>query len=253
LTWQRVPVGEMQIKQPGAETTALAVFSVLYILLSLATGFIIRHHPVPFLDAVGFANDATYIFGFKVGALLVLPATAFYCRGYRAADLLPRLRSPAHTAAFAMLGFVIGSLPNLQYLRSIGSALSTLSEARGTSLMVVGGLLPLLAAAIPEEFVYRGLLQTRLEKTLGRLPAILLTAILFTAWHLPTRFLLSQGVEGRAGDFQSVLVGTGMPVLIVALVFGWLWDRYRNLPFLIAMHWGMDFLPSAASCLGIRS
>ena len=115
----------------------------------------------------------------------------------------------------------------------------------------VGALLPLFIAGIPEEVVYRGILQTRLERLLGRLWAILITALLFTAWHLPTRFLLSRGVEGTAGNLGSVLLGTGVPVLIIGLLLGIVWDRYRNLPSLIAFHWGVDTLPTMLAMLGV--
>lgn len=60
------------------------------------------------------------------------------------------------------------------------------------------------------------------------------TALLFTAWHLPTRHFLSSGIEGTAGDLTSVIMGTGVPVFMVGLVFGWLWERYRSLPTLNA-------------------
>jgi membrane protease YdiL (CAAX protease family) len=64
---------------------------------------------------------------------------------------------------------------------------------------------------------------------------------------LPSRFLLSRGVEGEAGDFLSVVLGTGVPVFVAGLFFALHWDRYRNLPLLMALHWGIDTLPSLSS------
>lgn len=117
--------------------------------------------------------------------------------------------------------------------------------------LAAGLILPFLIAGFPEEFVYRGILQTRLEKVGGRFAAISISVMLFTAWHIPTRYLLAQGVEGSAGDLSSVVLGTGVPVAIVGLVFALLWDRYRNLPALIAAHWGVDVLPALIAFLGI--
>ena len=111
--------------------------------------------------------------------------------------------------------------------------------------------LPHFMAGIPEEVIYRALLQTRLEKLLGRVSAIGITALMFAAWHLPSRYLLSKGVEGSAGDLGLVLMGTGIPVFVVGLIFGLLWDRYRSLLPLIAAHWGIDTLPTVFSLLGI--
>jgi membrane protease YdiL (CAAX protease family) len=40
-------------------------------------------------------------------------------------------------------------------------------------------------------------------------------------------------------------------VFIVGLLFGIAWARWRNLPVLIAVHWGIDLLPSISSFLMI--
>ncbi len=128
---------------------------------------------------------------------------------------------------------------------------TVLGIVNDVSLHGMGVVLPLFMAGIPEELVYRGILQTRLELLLGRAPAISITALLFTAWHLPTRFLLAQGIEGSAGDLGSVLMGTGIPVLVAGLIFGLLWDRHKSLLPLIAVHWGIDVLPTVISLLGV--
>jgi membrane protease YdiL (CAAX protease family) len=115
----------------------------------------------------------------------------------------------------------------------------------------VGVILPLLTAGIPEEFFFRGYLQTRLEKRWNRVSAILLTSLLFMAWHLPSRYLLSHGVEGQAGHFDQVLLHTGLPVFIISLIFGFHWSRYRNIVLLVLTHWAVDILPSVSSYLKI--
>ena len=73
----------------------------------------------------------------------------------------------------------------------------------------------------------------------------------FAAWHVPSRFLLVHGFEGIAGDLGSVILGTGIPVFIVGLIFGVIWDRYRSLLPLIAVHWGIDIFPCILSMLGV--
>ena len=115
----------------------------------------------------------------------------------------------------------------------------------------LGVIIPLVQAGFPEEFFFRGILQTRLEKVRGRVFAISVSLILFTAWHLPTRYLLARGVEGSAGDLMSVVTGTGIPVLLFGLIFALCWDRYRSLLPLVAAHWGVDILPSVISFLGV--
>jgi membrane protease YdiL (CAAX protease family) len=113
-------------------------------------------------------------------------------------------------------------------------------------------LIALFNAAIPEEFFFRYWLQTRLEQRFGRIVAIVGAALLFTAWHIPARYLLASGGEGRAGNLGSVLLNTGLPVLIIGLIVGILWDRHRRLLPLIALHWGIDSLPLAGAILGLH-
>jgi hypothetical protein len=79
------------------------------------------------------------------------------------------------------------------------------------------------------------------------------TGLLIRRWPLP---LL--GAASFICDFWYSIVfkivfllATGVPVLVVGLVFGLLWDRYRSLMPLIAAHWGIDTLPTMVSFLGI--
>jgi membrane protease YdiL (CAAX protease family) len=149
-----------------------------------------------------------------------------------------------------VLGYAAGLSLNRGQLPAIFAAATALPTTESLARVGLGALLPLFTAALPEEIFFRGILQTRLEATVGRAAAIVLTPVLFTAWHLPPRYLLAHGVEGRAGDLGSVLLGTGVPVLIIGMLFGLAWDRYRNLPTLIAAHWGIDTLPAVRSLLG---
>ena len=132
---------------------------------------------------------------------------------------------------------------------SISYPLFYILAAVATGMLIRAHPLPLLgAASFTQDFWYA----IPLERIWGRLPAILVTTLLFTAWHLPTRFLLAHGAEGRAGDFVSILMGTGISVAGAGLIIGWIWDRNRNLPFLIALHAGIDTLPILSSLLEIQ-
>ena len=248
---QRVPIGAMRIDRPRAEARACVAFALLYVVASFATGLVIRAHPVPILGAAGFTQDLWYVSVFKLTLLLTLPLVALRSAGYGAADLLqgwPGLRG----VPTAILAFAAGAAVNLGHLVPIRQAAARFSRAELAVRLGAGVVLPLVAAGLPEEVVYRGLLQTRLEAVRGRLFAILVAVALFTAWHLPTRFLLSHGSEGEAGDALSVLLQTGLPVFVVGLTLAVAWDRWRNLPALVAFHWGVDLLPTIRSLLGDR-
>lgn len=143
------------------------------------------------------------------------------------------------------------SWPPFWRLGELHAAVANTSLGLGAARAALGAFIALSTAGLPEELVFRGILQTRLECTLGRVPAIVLTTVAFTAWHLPTRYLLASGIEGHAGSWTSVAIGTGIPIAIVSLVFCWAWDRFRNLPALVATHWGIDALPTIAVLLGV--
>jgi membrane protease YdiL (CAAX protease family) len=134
---------------------------------------------------------------------------------------------------------------NATHLKELTLAIPNFEDA--WLRLIFGILMPLFTAAIPEEFFFRGYLQTRLEKKWNRLSAIMLSTLLFTAWHLPSRYLLSNGVEGQAGDWIQVLLHTGIPVFIIGAIFALHWSRYRNIILLIITHWAIDILPSLSS------
>ena len=253
MRWQKVPVGELRIERPVKEAATASAFAVLYILVAVLTGLLIRWHPLPLLGSASFIYDFWYAIVFKILVLLTIPLLWYHRQGYSLSDLAPDWRWSPRNAIVLVLAFLAGVSLNLLQGRFDlvleGAAHFTRGEL---GLRLAAGLiLPFLIAGFPEEFVYRGILQTRLEKVGGRPAAILISVVLFTAWHIPTRYLLAQGVEGSAGDLTSVVLGTGVPVAIVGLVFAVFWDRYRNLPALIAAHWGVDVLPGIIAFLGI--
>ena len=251
LTWQRLPVGAIRIIRPDREARLALLFALGYIAASFITGLVERTWPMPLWGASTLTSDATYVVLFKIGLLLVVPALAIRRAGYTRDDVLLGWRATPRAVFVLVVLFVLGALINAGTVTSIRSALVTLSPSEGALRVAVGWLLMFFCAALPEEVVYRWGLQTRLERVWGRLPAIIVAALLFTAWHLPSRYLLATGAEGKAGDLVSVLVGTGLPVFVVGLIFGWAWDRWRNLPALVFIHWGIDTLPSVASFLKI--
>lgn len=251
MTWQRVPASAMGIRRPGFEAILCSLYAVLLIGAAWLTGVLILAWPVPVLGAASFLQDLWYVGVFKVVLMLLVPWAAFRALGYRARHLLPGWRFTAGRLAAVILSFAAGFCLNLGHVSGILDAASRLGRGELALRLSAAFILPLIQAALPEEFVYRGLLQTRLEAVFGRAWAVGITALLFTAWHLPTRFLLAHGVEGEAGQWGSVLVGTGLPVLAVALVLGLFWDRYRSLPPLVAAHWGIDLLPIVSSLFGI--
>ncbi|MFI9404633.1 lysostaphin resistance A-like protein [Nocardia sp. NPDC052316] len=89
--------------------------------------------------------------------------------------------------------------------------------------------------ALLEEIFYRVWLQTRLEATVGRWPAIVVTSLIFAAWHVKIH-----GGNGFGIDLAATFVHIGG----YGLFLGYLWSRYRN-PWLLFLVHGIINLPIA--------
>ncbi len=249
LTRQRVPTAQLQFRSLAGETRWLLGFAALYIIASAATGIAIRAFPMPLWGAAYFTQDIWYVVGFKLILLLALPLVVFRRWGYKLGDLLDGWKLTPRALVVLVICYLAGCFINGSRIPDIKVAWALHPPSVAGARAAIGVVLPFLMAGIPEEVVYRGLLQTRLEASWGRIAAITVSVILFTAWHIPTRYFLARGIEGEAGDLLSVLVGTGAPVAVVGLILALAWDRWRNLPALIAIHAGIDSLPILASML----
>lgn len=249
ITRQRVPTAALRFSDLAGETRWLLGFTLLYVLASFATGLAIARYPMPIWGATDFLQDAWYAVVFKFGLLLVVPVWVFARRGYRARDLAFGWRASPRSLAVVVACYALGVVVNLGRLNEIHAAFAAHPPVEACARAGIGMSLAFLQAGLPEEIVYRGLLQTRLEAARGRAMAIAVSVALFVAWHLPTRFLLAHGVEGEAGNAMSVVLGTGAPVGLVGLMLALAWDRHRNLPALIAAHGGIDTIPIVASML----
>ena len=251
ITWQRIPSGIIPIKNLQRESFLLLGYSLFYFLLAISIGKLIQVFPFPILEAVDFIQDLWYALVFKLIFLLLIPSLLFFkIWNYSSKDLLLDLRPKPFSWIKGILLVLAGFGLNVRHIPAIMEQATLVDYP--TLRWLIGILLPLLIAGLPEELFFRGMLQTRLEKRWNTPLAILVSGLLFTAWHLPSRFFLASGVEGQAGDWSSILLGTGIPVLLVSLFFGWHWARYRNLPLLICTHWAIDILPSLSSFFGIK-
>jgi membrane protease YdiL (CAAX protease family) len=246
LTWQRVPASHIRFKRLQEETSFLLGYAIFYIILGYGIGILIQHYPMPMLGATQFNQDAWYSILFKIFFLLVVPTFIYFGQWkYKIKDLLLGLQFNTRTVVATLGMMALGFFLNASHLSKISSQFQDHPDAYFRVLVAV--MLPLFTAGIPEELFFRGYMQTRLEKKWNRVVAILLTSLLFMAWHLPSRYLLSRGVEGQAGHFDQVLLQTGLPVFIISLIFGFHWSRYRNIVLLVLTHWAVDILPSVSS------
>ncbi|MDH5647639.1 MAG: CPBP family intramembrane metalloprotease, partial [Candidatus Heimdallarchaeota archaeon] len=229
-------------------------FSLFYIFLAVIIGYLITLFPQTIAGATDFTLSYVYMIVFKIFFLLILPLIWFYRSDYSIRDISPKWTSSFRSYLVLFISLIIGiyvNLINLERLDLLKSAMSNFSTQELILRIFLGILFALIGAGIPEELVFRGFVQTRIEKTRGRIFAIFFTTLFFTLWHLPTRYFNASGVEGTAGDLTSVIIGTGIPVFIVGLIIAIFWDKFRNLPALILFHWGVDIIPFIEAFLQI--
>lgn len=224
----------------------LLSYSILYIIAGYVLGLVIAYFPAPILGATQFNQDLWYSGIFKILLLLIIPGYIYFIRwNYLVKDLTLGLKPSVKNFLAIALMVALGFFLNASHLKPLENTIYTFSDA--TLRLALGIIMPLFTAALPEELFFRGYLQTRLEKKWNRISAALVATLLFTAWHLPSRYLLSTGVEGQAGDWADVILKTGVPVFIIGFIFALHWSRYRNIILLILTHWAADILPALSS------
>lgn len=246
----RVDIHHIIFKDLQKETRFLLGYAIAYTCIGFGIGWLILHYPLPILGAGQFNQDLWYTGLYKIGLLLLVPSFVYaFVWKYRYKDLLYGWKPNPLNIAGMILLVAAGFFLNAAHLHKLRSPLQTDHYAWR---MMLGIMMPLFTAALPEELFFRAYLQTRLEK-LSRSPlvAILITSLLFTAWHLPSRYLLSHGVEGQAGNWLAVFTHTGIPVFIISVLLGSHWIMRRNIIALILVHWAIDILPSISSYFGI--
>jgi len=112
----------------------------------------------------------------------------------------------------------------------------------------VNGLLwGMVTPAFLEEWLYREVLQTKLERSMGQNAAWILSGVLFGMSHLPTNYF---GPLWEAGGRE---VTVAVARFIGQCAFGWLWGilfiKCRSIFPGIAPHWASDFLAGVLAYL----
>jgi membrane protease YdiL (CAAX protease family) len=136
------------------------------------------------------------------------------------------LAAPAATA-FILAPLVLGE--PVAYEGVSDSA----SEALGLAVVF------LLATALPEELMFRGVLHMLWERAGGESTAVVATSIAFGLWHVVVVFATAEG-SGIAGHRVLVLllyVGLLVSLSVAGIVFGLLRVHTSSIVAPVAAHW----------------
>ncbi|SDF26337.1 CPBP family intramembrane glutamic endopeptidase [Sporomusa acidovorans] len=243
-------VEQTAIIHPETELLIFGSYAGFYCIIIWICSLLIKNYPIPLFGCHEFGNDLWYVLFAKIIFLLVVPLFIYCNRGYHLSSLLQwKFQSKEKNVIATVFFLTVGLLINHSYLRRI----IDVRDHINIMMVLISFFIPLLTAAIPEEIFYRVILQTRIEELFGSTIGVVCSSIAFALFHFPSRFILSNDMEGVAGNVLSVMMGTVFPVFIVGLIFGLLWSKFKNMYLLIALHAGIDFFPQLADLLGIKT
>lgn len=243
----------LAVKRPQAESLAILAYLAAFAVLFLGFGLSALREWLP--DG---PIERSGILVAKVAAMVLLPAWLFLALGFRTRDLVPEGTSLVggrrEWLALAILCLLVLVL---QFTVGRGPRqMAALQAEWGWAAWQLALVAPLafawmtLEAGLTEEFLFRVLLQTRLEAWLrNRTAAILAMAVLFGLAHAPG-YVLRAGhlAEGMTVAPDALTAGAYAIVVVspIGFLFGVLWARTRSLGLVVLLHGFTDLVPNLA-------
>lgn len=232
----------IDVARPKTEALAVFVFLAVYALVFLGWALgVVRE---------AFPDERTQegvVLGVKLVVHVVLPALVLLALGARLAPLFAaRVGTRAFWLTLIVLGAaIIGLLavvsPSLRNLAELQPAWTLLAWIGPASFLWIA-----LEAGLCEEFLYRAVLQTRLEALFKSAWAgVIGASILFGLAHAPGLYLRGgPGVDGWSTDVWQVIAFTISTLVPLSLFFGFVYVRTRSLLLVVLLHACVDVLPN---------
>jgi len=242
LLTRKTDAPAVPVRRPARESIALLIYLAFYAFIAFG----------PVMGAVkdalspGPLRELTVV-GYKILVHLVLPtililALGGWLRGIADAGLRRR---------GVLLTLVVFSVLMMGLAAALNSIFENLA-ATGLSHVQIAGWIAVawmwmsVEAGLCEEFLFRGLLQSRLTAWFGSAAwSIVAMAVIFALVHVPGFYL--RGGEAIAKQAQ------GLPQMIalaigaigpIALMFGILWQRTRSFLLVVLVHGAIDAMPA---------
>ena len=234
------PLADEDDAQVRAELRPLLLYALLYPLLLIPVVIWAREQPIPLFP--GWSDSWTFSANYHVvGKVLLLgvPTLGFLWL----LGSLRRLGLSGITNPWRWIGPLVGQSFPLIVIPLFLSGPSGMSLLP-LWLLAALAVLSFCSAGFTEEMFYRILLQTRLERVLGRWNAIAAGALLFGLFHLPSRLaFVWLGTTGSVGwDSAQALTGVVTSHVVLGLIEGYMWARFRNAWWNVGAHTIKDFL-----------
>jgi membrane protease YdiL (CAAX protease family) len=213
------------------EVQPMVVYALIYPLLALPLVLYALDHHAPLWP--GWPSPPIFSLQYLVADKIVLMSGAVLMFAIALGRPLRQLGLRRVTETWRW----VGPVPPMVLLFL---AISVLTVRPGTSpgLLLALTFVSFLYAGFPEEAFYRSMLQTRLELLFGTSSGIALSSLLFGLRHLPGRFFFVWlgTTHSPSTDFLLTLAVILSDQVVVGVMFGYMWHRYRNIYVNMAAH-----------------
>ena len=239
----------IEVKRPALESGSIIVYLTLYAVLFLGFGMTWAREVLP-----EGQQQELLVLALKLGVHIVLPAILLVLLGAKLAPIGQLgLSGRKFWRTLIVLGVIILALvcvitPSLKLISAIPPTFDTMIWA-----VPLGFIWITLEAGACEEFLFRGVLQTRLTAWFNSAWAgVIVTSLIFGLAHAPGLFMRGgPGVDGWSTDPLQVVAHTIAVLSPIGLTFGLIYARTKSLLLVILLHGLVDVLPNLAEFVGI--
>lgn len=235
----------IDVKRPALESSAMLIYlGVIYAVLFAGFGMTWARGAFP-----AGPDQELLVLGLKLLVHIVLPATLIVLLGAKLGPITQLgLTGRKFWRTLIVLGLIILALicvitPSLKQISGIPPVFETMIWAVPLSYLWIT-----LEAGACEEFLFRGVLQTRLTAWFNSAWAgVIVTSLLFGLAHAPGLFLRGgPGIDGWSTDPLQVIAHTIAVLSPIGLTFGLIYARTKSLLLVILLHGLVDVLPNLA-------
>ncbi|MBX3429927.1 MAG: CPBP family intramembrane metalloprotease [Hyphomonadaceae bacterium] len=234
----------IEVKRPTIESGAIILYLALYAVLFLGFGMTWARQVLP-----EGQQQELLVMGLKLGVHIVAPAILLTLLGAKLGPITQLgLSGRKFWRTLIVLGLIILGLicvitPSLKQISGIPPTFDTMIWA-----LPLGFIWITLEAGVCEEFLFRGVLQTRLTSWFNSPWAgVIATALIFGLAHAPGLFMRGgPDVDGWSTDPLQVVAHTVAVLSPIGLTFGLIYARTKSLLLVILLHGLVDVLPNLA-------
>jgi membrane protease YdiL (CAAX protease family) len=235
----------IEVKRPGLESVAVLLYlAIVYAVLFLGVGMTAARSAVP-----PGQTQEVLVMGLKLSVHVVLPALLLLLLGARLSPLIQLgLTGRKFWRTLIVLGAIILGLlcvisPSLRNITETNATAATLAWVAPVSFVWIA-----VEAGLNEEFLFRGVLQTRLTAWFGSAWAgVFVTSLIFGVAHAPGLFFRGgPDVDGWSTDPLQVIAFTIAVLTPISLLFGLIYARTKSLLLVVLLHGLVDVLPNMA-------